>query len=154
MGTALTPPPAPVGDRPQRLQQRAGPVRRDDAPAVLDDVPGEAVGDRTQLLLDRPAHRTGADRHRRHRQPRHRDRLLDLRRAARQGPVEGERAARGLPPLNGIASGPATAAAVGFVVLRLGAIVVHLTGADRRIALDIGLLVGAAAAVRLSTVRW
>ncbi|MHC3470809.1 DoxX family protein [Streptomyces sp. 7R007] len=56
-----------------------------------------------------------------------------------------------LPPLAGIAPSLATAAAIGFVLLQSGAIVVHLTGDDRRIALNAGLIVTAAAAVWLAT---
>ncbi|GAA2331477.1 DoxX family protein [Streptomyces kunmingensis] len=44
-----------------------------------------------------------------------------------------------LPPLTGIAPWLAAAAAAGFVLLQLGAIAVHLTGEDRRIALNIAL---------------
>ena len=56
-----------------------------------------------------------------------------------------------LPPLTGIAPSPATAAAVGFVLLQTGAIAVHLTGADRRIALNVGLTATAAVTVWLAT---
>ncbi|MFI6122706.1 DoxX family protein [Streptomyces sp. NPDC051064] len=49
-----------------------------------------------------------------------------------------------LPPLTGIAPWPALAAAIGFVLLQLGAIVVHRTGEDRRITLNVGLLAAAA----------
>ncbi|MFI5671113.1 DoxX family protein [Streptomyces sp. NPDC051704] len=52
-----------------------------------------------------------------------------------------------LPPLTGIAPSLAPAAAIGFVLLQAGAITVHLTGGDRRIALNAGLIVTAAAAV-------
>ncbi|RKE23023.1 DoxX family protein [Streptomyces sp. TLI_171] len=51
-----------------------------------------------------------------------------------------------LPPLTGIAPGLAAAAALGFVVLQLGAVPVHLTGGDRKIALNVVLLVAAALA--------
>ncbi|MGW2385579.1 DoxX family protein [Streptomyces sp. NPDC001658] len=56
-----------------------------------------------------------------------------------------------LPPLTGIAPPLATAAATGFVLLQAGAIAVHLTGEDRRIALNLGLITTAAAALWLST---
>ncbi|MFJ8883584.1 DoxX family protein [Streptomyces sp. NPDC102402] len=56
-----------------------------------------------------------------------------------------------LPPLTGIAPSLATAAAGGFVLLQIGAIAVHLTGGDRRIALNAALIAAAAVAVRLST---
>ncbi|SDT80628.1 DoxX-like family protein [Streptomyces sp. TLI_053] len=55
-----------------------------------------------------------------------------------------------LPPLTGVAVSLAGVAAAGLVVLQAGAIAVHLTGGDRRIALNIGLVTGAAAAVRLA----
>ncbi|MEV7121099.1 DoxX family protein [Kitasatospora griseola] len=48
-----------------------------------------------------------------------------------------------LPPSTGIAPVLAPAAAVGFVLLQGGAIAVHLTGGDRRIALNAALLVAA-----------
>src|SRR5918995_16641 len=44
-----------------------------------------------------------------------------------------------LPPLTGIAPWLAPAAAIGFVLLQIGAIAVHLTGEDRRITLNVGL---------------
>ncbi|MFI9255244.1 DoxX family protein [Streptomyces sp. NPDC053069] len=56
-----------------------------------------------------------------------------------------------LPPLTGIAPSLATAAAIGFVLLQTGAIAVHLTGEDRRIALNAGLTVTAAVAIWLTT---
>ncbi|EPD89535.1 DoxX family protein [Streptomyces albus] len=56
-----------------------------------------------------------------------------------------------LPPLTGIAPWLATAAALGFVLLQAGAIAVHLTGGDRRIALNAGLIVTAAVTVWLAT---
>ena len=56
-----------------------------------------------------------------------------------------------LPPLTGIAPSLASAAAVGFVLLQTGAIAVHLTGEDRRIALNAGLTVTAAVTIWLST---
>ncbi|MFF7994619.1 DoxX family protein [Kitasatospora xanthocidica] len=55
-----------------------------------------------------------------------------------------------LPPLTGVATGLAPAAAAGFVLLQVGAVAVHLTGGDRRIALNAGLLAAAAAAVGLA----
>ncbi|MEV4427803.1 DoxX family protein [Streptomyces sp. NPDC049602] len=56
-----------------------------------------------------------------------------------------------LPPLAGIAPSLVRAAAIGFVLLQTGAIAVHLTGEDRRIALNVGLLVTAVVTVWLST---
>ncbi|MFK0219399.1 DoxX family protein [Streptomyces vinaceus] len=56
-----------------------------------------------------------------------------------------------LPPLTGIALPLAPAAAGGLVLLQAGAIVVHLTGDDRRIALNIGLITTAAVTVWLAT---
>ncbi|MFJ9774405.1 DoxX family protein [Kitasatospora sp. NPDC101157] len=56
-----------------------------------------------------------------------------------------------LPPLTGIAVPLAPAAAVGLVLLQAGAIAVHLTGGDRRIALNTGLVVTAAVTVWLAT---
>lgn len=58
-----------------------------------------------------------------------------------------------LPPLTGIAPWLAAAAAIGFVVLQAGAIPVHLTGGDRRIGLNIGLVVTAAVTVWLALAR-
>ncbi|MBD0670534.1 DoxX family protein [Streptomyces sp. CBMA156] len=55
-----------------------------------------------------------------------------------------------LPPLTGIAPALAPAAATGLVLLQLGAIAVHLTGGDRRIALNLGLTATAAAALWLA----
>ncbi|MFI1923424.1 DoxX family protein [Streptomyces sp. NPDC020377] len=52
-----------------------------------------------------------------------------------------------LPPLTGIAPWLALAAAIGFVLLQIGAIAVHLTGEDRRIALNAGLIATAAVAL-------
>ncbi|WP_328493310.1 DoxX family protein [Streptomyces sp. NBC_00414] len=49
-----------------------------------------------------------------------------------------------LPPLTGIAPWLALAAAVGFVVLQIGATRVHLKRGDHRIALNITLLLTAA----------
>jgi hypothetical protein len=56
-----------------------------------------------------------------------------------------------LPPLTGIAPWLAPAAAIGFVLLQAGAIPVHLTGGDRRIALNVGLTAAAAATIWLAT---
>jgi DoxX-like family len=56
-----------------------------------------------------------------------------------------------LPPLTGVAPGLALAAAIGFVVLQAGATRVHLRRGDRRIALNITLLLVAAVAVWLAT---
>ncbi|MFB7052665.1 DoxX family protein [Streptomyces vinaceus] len=56
-----------------------------------------------------------------------------------------------LPPLTGIALPLAPAAAGGLVLLQAGAIAVHLTGDDRRIALNIGLITTAAVTVWLAT---
>ncbi|MFF9364956.1 DoxX family protein [Streptomyces griseoluteus] len=56
-----------------------------------------------------------------------------------------------LPPLTGIAPSLAPAAAVGFVLLQTGAIAVHLTGEDRRVALNVGLIATAAVTVWLAT---
>ncbi|MFI9320269.1 DoxX family protein [Kitasatospora aureofaciens] len=56
-----------------------------------------------------------------------------------------------LPPLTGIALPLAPAAAIGLVLLQAGAIAVHLTGEDRRIALNAGLVVTAAVTVWLAT---
>ncbi|AZP22618.1 DoxX family protein [Streptomyces aquilus] len=58
-----------------------------------------------------------------------------------------------LPPLTGIAPSLAVAAAAGFVLLQIGAIPVHLTGEDRRVTLNIGLLATAAVTVWLATGR-
>jgi VIT1/CCC1 family predicted Fe2+/Mn2+ transporter len=56
-----------------------------------------------------------------------------------------------LPPLTGTASWLASAAAIGFVLLQTGAIAVHLTGEDRRIKLNVGLIATAAVTVWLAT---
>ncbi|MGI5380540.1 DoxX family protein [Streptomyces sp. CA-251387] len=56
-----------------------------------------------------------------------------------------------LPPLTGIAPSLAPAAAIGFVLLQIGAIAMHLTGEDRRIALNLGLTATAAVTVWLAT---
>jgi hypothetical protein len=57
-----------------------------------------------------------------------------------------------LPPLTGIVPWLALAAAVGFVVLQLGATRVHLRRGDRQIALNLTLLVAAAVTVWTATV--
>ncbi|MEV8092650.1 DoxX family protein [Streptomyces nigra] len=56
-----------------------------------------------------------------------------------------------LPPLTGTAPWLASAAAIGFVFLQTGAIAVHLTGGDRRITLNVGLIVTAAVTAWLAT---
>ncbi|MFJ6571028.1 DoxX family protein [Streptomyces sp. NPDC091292] len=56
-----------------------------------------------------------------------------------------------LPPLTGIAPGLALVAAVGFVVLQLGAVRVHLKRGDRQIALNVTLLLTAAVTCWLAT---
>lgn len=56
-----------------------------------------------------------------------------------------------LPPLTGVAPWLALAAAVGFVVLQIGATGVHLRLGDRRIALNITLVSVAAVTVWLAT---
>ncbi|WP_432108809.1 DoxX family protein [Streptomyces sp. AA1529] len=58
-----------------------------------------------------------------------------------------------LPPATGIAPSPAPAAALGFTVLQIGAIGVHLRLGDRRIALDLTLLCAAATTAWLGTAR-
>ncbi|MGW4714196.1 DoxX family protein [Nocardia sp. NPDC004260] len=57
-----------------------------------------------------------------------------------------------LPPLTGLTPGLAVAAAIGFVLLQLGAIPVHLTGADHKVALNITLLLMAVVTVWLATI--
>ncbi|MFJ6609504.1 DoxX family protein [Streptomyces sp. NPDC091289] len=56
-----------------------------------------------------------------------------------------------VPPLTDIAPFLAPAAALGFVLLQTGAIAVHLTGEDRRIALNVGLIATAAVTGWLAT---
>ncbi|GAB3451961.1 DoxX family protein [Actinophytocola sediminis] len=56
-----------------------------------------------------------------------------------------------LPPLTGIAPWLALAAAGGFVILQLGATVVHLRRGDRRIGLNLGLLLTAVVTTWLAT---
>jgi uncharacterized membrane protein len=58
-----------------------------------------------------------------------------------------------LPPLTGIAPWLALAAAIGFVVLQIGATAVHLRLGDRRIALN-GTLVLAAAGTAWAATTW
>src|ERR1700733_10461872 len=58
-----------------------------------------------------------------------------------------------LPPLTGIAAGLAVAAAIGLVVLQIGAIALHLSrGESRLIGLNLALVVLAAVTVWLATV--
>ncbi|MEU9379793.1 DoxX family protein [Streptomyces sp. NPDC048279] len=57
-----------------------------------------------------------------------------------------------LPRLTGVAPWTAVAAAIGFVVLQLGAIRVHLRTGDRQVALNGTLLLMAAAAAWLAAV--
>ncbi|WP_331738041.1 DoxX family protein [Streptomyces sp. NBC_01276] len=56
-----------------------------------------------------------------------------------------------LPPLTGIAPWSASAAAIGFVLLQTGAVAVHLTGEDRSITLNVGLIATAAVTIWLAT---
>jgi uncharacterized membrane protein len=56
-----------------------------------------------------------------------------------------------LPPLTGIAAWLALAAAIGFLVLQIGATRVHLSRGDRQIALNITLIVAAAVTIWLAT---
>ncbi|MFD9794156.1 DoxX family protein [Streptomyces sp. NPDC059070] len=56
-----------------------------------------------------------------------------------------------LPPLTGLAVWPASAAAMGLVVLQIGAVVVHLTGDDRQITLNLTLLATSAVTIWLAT---
>ncbi|MFF3982218.1 DoxX family protein [Streptomyces sp. NPDC001828] len=55
-----------------------------------------------------------------------------------------------LPPLTGVAPALALAAALGLATLQIGAILVHLN-TDRRIGINIPLLIGAAGTVWLAT---
>ncbi|MFE2378030.1 DoxX family protein [Streptomyces sp. NPDC059398] len=59
-----------------------------------------------------------------------------------------------VPPATGIVPWLALAAAIGFVLLQIGAVTVHLTGADRQIMLNAGLLAAAAVAVWLAAGGW
>ena len=52
-----------------------------------------------------------------------------------------------LPPATGIAPWLALAAAIGFVLLQIGAITVHLTGEDRQVMLNVGLITTAAVTI-------
>ncbi|MEY9945111.1 DoxX family protein [Kitasatospora sp. GAS1066B] len=56
-----------------------------------------------------------------------------------------------LPPLTGIAPWSAPAAAIGFVVLQIGATRVHLRMGDRQVALNLALLLAAAVTGWLAT---
>ncbi|WP_055491036.1 DoxX family protein [Streptomyces sp. TP-A0356] len=56
-----------------------------------------------------------------------------------------------LPPLPGIAPWLALAAAIGFLLLQIGAITVHLSRGDRQLALNIALILAAAMTVWLAT---
>ncbi|MFF8569654.1 DoxX family protein [Streptomyces sp. NPDC015408] len=56
-----------------------------------------------------------------------------------------------LPPLTGVAPWLAPAAAVGFLVLQIGATGVHLRLGDREVALNLTLLATAAVTVWLAT---
>ncbi|WP_043472823.1 DoxX family protein [Kitasatospora sp. MBT66] len=56
-----------------------------------------------------------------------------------------------LPPLTGVALPLAAVAAGGLVLLQAGAIAVHLTGGDRRTALNVGLVTTAAVTTWLAT---
>ncbi|WP_420037139.1 DoxX family protein [Streptomyces sp. cg28] len=58
-----------------------------------------------------------------------------------------------LPPMTGIAPWLALAAAVGFVILQLAATGVHLRMGDRKIALNLGLIVIAGVTAWLATSR-
>ncbi|MFF7471144.1 DoxX family protein [Streptomyces sp. NPDC008092] len=57
-----------------------------------------------------------------------------------------------LPRLTGVAPWLGPAAAVGFVVLQVGAVRVHLRMGDRQVALNLALLLAAGAAAWLATV--
>lgn len=56
-----------------------------------------------------------------------------------------------LPPLTGIAPWLALAAAIGFVLLQIGATGVHLRRGDRQVALNVTLLLTAAVTSWLAT---
>lgn len=56
-----------------------------------------------------------------------------------------------LPPLTGIAPWLAPAAAIGFVVLQIGATRVHLRMGDRQVTMNITLILAAAVTVWLAT---
>nr|WSX53343.1 DoxX family protein [Streptomyces sp. NBC_00974] len=57
-----------------------------------------------------------------------------------------------LPPLTGTAPWLALAAAIGFVVLQIGATRVHLSRGDREIGLNVTLLIAAVVTAWLATV--
>lgn len=58
-----------------------------------------------------------------------------------------------LPPLTGIAPVLALVSAIGFVLVQIGAIIVHVArGESRQLGLNIGLLVLASVAIWLATV--
>jgi DoxX-like family len=57
-----------------------------------------------------------------------------------------------LPPLTGIAPWLSLAAAIGFVILQIGATRVHLSRGERQIALNLTLLLAAAVTLWLATV--
>ncbi|MFJ6391197.1 DoxX family protein [Streptomyces sp. NPDC091972] len=59
-----------------------------------------------------------------------------------------------LPQLTGIAPALAPAAAIGFLLLQAGAIAVHLTGEDRRITLNLGLVAATAVTVWLAVATY
>jgi uncharacterized membrane protein YphA (DoxX/SURF4 family) len=56
-----------------------------------------------------------------------------------------------LPPLTNIAAWLAPAAAIGFVVLQIGATTVHLKRGDRQISLNLTLILAAVATTWLAT---
>lgn len=56
-----------------------------------------------------------------------------------------------LPPLSGIAPWLALAAAIGFVVLQIGATRVHLRRGDHQVALNLTLLLAACVTIWLAT---
>ncbi|MEU6558583.1 DoxX family protein [Nocardia nova] len=57
-----------------------------------------------------------------------------------------------LPPATGLVPWLAVVAALGFVVLQLAALPVHLIGGDRKVALNVTLLCAAAVTVWLATI--
>ncbi|MFJ3903277.1 DoxX family protein [Streptomyces sp. NPDC090025] len=59
-----------------------------------------------------------------------------------------------LPPATGVAPWLALAAAVGLFVLQIGAVVTHLTGGDRKIGLNIGLIGTTAVTGWLAAAVW
>ncbi|MET9292489.1 DoxX family protein [Streptomyces sp. NPDC003077] len=52
-----------------------------------------------------------------------------------------------LPPATGIAPWLSLASAIGFLLLQIGAITVHLTGEDRQVVLNVALIAAAAATI-------